>query len=83
MSFEKDLKWAVYFDKYGEFLTEKQQKMFDMYYNEDYSLAEIAGEMGISRQGVADGIKKSQIKLKSMEEKLGLVSSELEETNGI
>ena len=83
MSFEKDLKWAVYFDKYGEFLTDKQKKMFDMYYNDDYSLAEIAGEMGISRQGVADGLKRAQVKLGAMEEKLGLVSKELEESDGI
>lgn len=83
MSFEKDLKWSVYYDYYGNFLTDKQSKMFDLYYNEDLSLAEIATELGISRQGVLDGIKKAQAKLLQTEEKLGLVKQNTEEENGI
>ena len=44
----------------------------DMYYNEDLSLAEIAAEIGISRQGARDIIKKSEEELIFFEEKLGL-----------
>ena len=44
----------------------------DMYYNEDLSLAEIAAEIGISRQGARDIIKKSEEELLFFEEKLGL-----------
>ena len=73
MSFEKDLKWSLYYDQYGEFLTEKQKRMITLYYNDDYSLAEIAEELGISRQGVLDGLKRAQKKLHDMEEKLHLV----------
>lgn len=73
MSFEKDLKWSLYYDQYGEFLTEKQKRMITLYYNDDYSLAEIAEELGISRQGVLDGLKRAQKKLQDMEEKLHLV----------
>ncbi len=83
MSFEKDLKWALYLDEYGGFLTEKQQKIFDLYYNEDCSLAEIGGQMGISRQGVLDGIRRAQFKLTDCEKKLGLVAKKLEEPNGV
>ena len=43
-----------------------------MYYNEDYSLAEIAEEIGISRQGVRGLIKKAEGELFFYEEKLGL-----------
>ena len=43
-----------------------------MYYNDDYSLSEIADDIGISRQGVRDIIKKSEDELIYLEEKLGL-----------
>ncbi len=77
MKHEKDLSLSVYYDFYGSFLTEKQARIFDLYYNDDYSLAEIAQEAGISRQGVLDTLKRAQTKLKDMEEKLGLVKKQL------
>jgi uncharacterized protein len=83
MSFEKDLKWAIYLDEYGGFLTDKQQKIFDLYYNDDYSLAEIGEQLGISRQGVLDGIRRAQTKLADCEEKLGLGAKKLEDANGL
>ena len=73
MNFEKDLEWSVYLDVYGEFLTDKQQKVMKAYYDEDFSLAEIAEEMNISRQGVRDTINRAQLKLTDMESKLHLV----------
>ena len=48
MKHEKDLSLILYYDFYGEFLTERQAKIFELYYNDDYSLAEIAQECGIS-----------------------------------
>jgi predicted DNA-binding protein YlxM (UPF0122 family) len=83
MGFEKDLKWSLYLDVYGEMLTERQSKLFDLYYNEDCSLAEIAEQLCISRQGVLDGIRRAQEKLIGLEKKLGLVSQTLEEHNGV
>ncbi|MEA5004556.1 MAG: sigma factor-like helix-turn-helix DNA-binding protein [Christensenella sp.] len=79
MKREKDLKLSLYYDFYGEFLTQKQASVFSLYYNDDYSLAEIAQECGISRQGVLDTIKRAQVKLEGMEQKLGLVKSQLDE----
>ena len=38
-------------DFYGDVLTERQKEFFDLYYNEDLSLSEIAENYGISRQG--------------------------------
>ncbi|MBC5647114.1 YlxM family DNA-binding protein [Christensenella tenuis] len=78
MKREKDLSLSLYYDFYGEFLTEKQAKLFKLYYNDDYSLAEIAQECGISRQGVLDTLKRAQAKLKDMEGKLGLVANSKE-----
>lgn len=70
--FEKNLKLVTLFDIYGSLLSENQQKMFSLYYNEDYSLAEISEETGISRQGVRDSIKKCEELLKQYEDSLGL-----------
>ena len=38
----KDLNITILFDYYGECLTDKQRELFDFYYNEDFSLAEVA-----------------------------------------
>ena len=78
MSFEKDLKWVLYLDYYGDFLTEKQNKAMLLYYSDDYSLAEIADEMGITRQGVLDTIRRAEKKLGDMETKLRLVANNSE-----
>lgn len=70
--FEKNLKIGYLLDFYGELLSERKRSVMDMYYNEDLSLAEIASEIGISRQGARDIIKKSEEELLFYEEKLGL-----------
>lgn len=72
--FEKDLKIAFLLDFYGEVLSERKRTVLDYYYNDDLSLAEIAEEIGISRQGVRDLIKKAEEELQFYEEKLGLAA---------
>ena len=47
---------ALLYDFYGDMLTDRQKEFYDLYYNEDLSLAEIAENYGISRQGVRDVI---------------------------
>lgn len=61
------------FDYYGELLTERQRMCFDLKYNQDLSLAEIAQELGVSRQGVYDNITRAEAHLVNMEEKTGCV----------
>ena len=68
------LEMSLLFDFYGETLTEKQRELFDLYYNEDLSLSEIAEHAGITRQGVRDSIKRAEHALHEMEDKLGLVA---------
>ena len=69
---EKNLKIGYLLDFYGEVLTDRKKDALDAYYNNDMSLAEIAEDMGISRQGVRDIIKKSEEELLFYEERLGL-----------
>ena len=63
---------TMLFDFYGELLTERQKEFFDLYYNEDLSLGEIAENYNITRQGVRDAIKRAEQQLLEMEERLGL-----------
>ncbi len=70
---EDILEITLLFDFYGSLLTDKQRDIFDMYYNLDYSLQEIAESVNISRQTVFDTIKRSKANLYAFEEKLGLV----------
>ena len=66
--FEKNLNIGYLLDFYGEVLTDRKKDALDAYYNNDMSLAEIAEDMGISRQGVRDIIKKSEEELLFYEE---------------
>jgi predicted DNA-binding protein YlxM (UPF0122 family) len=64
---------TMLFDFYGEVLTERQKEFFDLYYNEDLSLAEIAENYGISRQGVRDVIVRAEAIMTELEDKTGLL----------
>ncbi len=72
--FEKNLNMSFLLDFYGVLLSERKRSVMEMYYNEDFSLAEVADEIGISRQGVRDLIKKSEDELLFYEERLGLAA---------
>jgi hypothetical protein len=51
---------TLLFDFFGDLLTERQREFFDLYYNEDLSLGEIAENNGITRQGVRDIIVRAR-----------------------
>jgi predicted DNA-binding protein YlxM (UPF0122 family) len=72
--FEKNLNISLLLDFYGDILTQRQNEMLNMYYNEDCSLAEIADTFSISRQGVRSVLKKAETILLDMENKLGLAA---------
>lgn len=57
-------------DVYGGLLTKKQFLAMDLYYNEDYSLNEIASHMGVSRQGIWENIKQANENLEKYEREL-------------
>ena len=71
---EEALFRTMLFDSYGELLTEKQREYFDLHYNEDLSLAEIAQSEGVSRQSVWDIIRRAEETMRRFEEKTGLVA---------
>ena len=50
-------------DFYGELLTDKQRECFDLHFNEDLSLSEIAEQLSISRQAVWDNIRRAELSL--------------------
>lgn len=79
----KDMRVAYLLDFYGELLTDKQRDSIDQYYNDDLSLGEIAADLGITRQGVRDNIKRGEAILFEMEEKLGLAGKFAEIKNGL
>lgn len=66
-----ELELSLLFDYYGELLTEKQRTCFELYYNQDFSLGEIAQEAGISRQAVHDALVRAEGSLRLMEVKIG------------
>ncbi len=65
---------VLLFDVYGEMLTDKQRKYFDLYYNEDLTLSEISENAGITKQGVHDALSHAEKSLRNCEEKLGLIA---------
>ena len=69
----KDLKITFLLDFYGDMLTEKQREVVEAYYNEDLSLAEIAQDRDITRQGVRDAIVRAESVLRDTEDRLRLV----------
>ena len=64
---------TMLFDFYGELLTSRQKEFFDLYYNEDLSLAEIAENAGISRQGVRDVIVRAEAAMQEIEDRTGII----------
>ncbi len=64
---------TLLFDFYGDLLTDRQRELFDLYYNQDLSLSEIAENCGISRQGVRDVIVRAEHVMQNVEDKTGLI----------
>lgn len=65
------LSWLLAF--YGGLLTDNQQEMARLYWEEDYSLGEIAEQFSVSRQSVHDTVTRTEKKLEAWEGKLGML----------
>ena len=64
---------VLLYDYYGDLLTDRQKECFELRYYQDLSLGEIAGELGISRQGVHENLSRAEALLRNMEAKTGCV----------
>ena len=69
----KDLRFSLLLEYYRNLLSDKQVEMLESYYDLDLSLSEISENVGMSRQGVRDAIKRAEQQMLEYEEKLGLV----------
>jgi len=76
-----ELAWLTAF--YGGLLTDKQRQVLALHCEEDLSLAEIAQEAGVSRQGVHDMLTRAAQRLFDMEEKLGMAARFQRMTSGL
>lgn len=73
----------LYFDFYGSLLTNKQQQIFKLYFEDDLSLAEIAEETQVTRQAVHDNLQRSEKQLLYFEKQLALAEKFLKQKNDI
>ena len=74
---EKTNRINMLFDLYGPLFTEKQVAILTYYFLDDFSLGEIAGELGVSRQAVYEHVKRGGAALEDYESKLGLLARSL------
>lgn len=61
------------YDVYGPLLSDHKKEIFESYVLDNYSLAEIAEQVGLSRQGVRDIVRRCSKELQEAEEKLGFL----------
>ena len=73
---EKMVRIGRLYDHYGTLLTERQQKCLELHFLQDWSLGEIAADLGVSRQAVNDILRRSEETLEEYEKKLKLLQQE-------
>ncbi|MCQ2552448.1 MAG: helix-turn-helix domain-containing protein [Clostridia bacterium] len=71
---EDSFEISILYSFYGPLLSEKQQRIVDLYHNDNCSLTEIADLVGVSKQAVSEGLKRAEKSLIGYENKLGLVA---------
>jgi predicted DNA-binding protein YlxM (UPF0122 family) len=74
---------SLLYDFYGQLLTKRKQEVMELYHEENYTLAEIADEFGISRAAVHDSLKSAEKSLQEYEQKLKLVAKFMETSDAI
>ena len=69
---DSKLEISLLYDFYAELIPASQQRVVELYVNDDLSLSEVAEILGISRQGVRDSLARAMTKLRGYEARLGL-----------
>lgn len=70
---DKNVEIGLLLDFYGNFLTDRQREIIELYYEENLSFTEIAENLEISKQAVSDAVKRAEKILYDTEEKMGLL----------
>lgn len=66
---------SMLYDFYGALLNDNQRQIMALYHEDNYSLSEIADEIGTTRQAVHYTLKKAEHALTEYEDKLGLLKT--------
>ena len=75
---EDRVRRSMLLDYYGDLLTARQRECYELHFNEDLSLSEIAEQCGITRQGAWDNIRRASDTMEKLEEKTGLIQRTLD-----
>lgn len=75
MTLEETIYLSSLYNIYGKLLTDKQQEIFEDYVFNNLSFAEVAENVGISRQAVLDCINKCCTILNKYEHSLSILSN--------
>jgi predicted DNA-binding protein YlxM (UPF0122 family) len=67
------VRFGELFDVYSGILTEKQKEVCDLLLRGDLTIAELGEELGVSRQGAHDLVRRSRERLEEIEASLGLL----------
>ena len=51
---------SLLYDFYGALLTDKQREVMELYHEENYSIVEIADELGVTKQAIHENLRKSE-----------------------
>ena len=76
MNLEERVQIAILSKYYGKLLTDRQQRIMEMYVDNNLSLAEVSEELGISRQAVKDALDTAFVTLKQTEERLHFIEKD-------
>lgn len=77
-SLEKKQRVNLLMDCYEELLTDKQREYLSLYYDEDFSLSEIADDLNVSRNAVYDNLRRAVASLEEYEKKLHLLEKHIQ-----
>ncbi|QIW62090.1 sigma factor-like helix-turn-helix DNA-binding protein [Mycoplasmopsis gallinacea] len=69
-SLENLHRYSVLFEKYKNFLTQNQRQVFELYFYNDLSYAEVAEILATTRTNAYDTVKKAIAKLEKLDEKM-------------
>lgn len=74
MKLDERIELVELYEIYGSLLTDKQRRIFEMYYDDDYSINEICEVLGITKNGVYNSLKATEQKILNYEQKLEILT---------